>query len=219
MTELYKLPDLPSHKVEIKKEVEPSGFLKIRSYDLDFEYDDGRTANMVVDTVHRHAMDAVCILGYYEVDSKIAIYLRSCIRPAVIFKDFDSTGRLANAGTSQWEIPAGLIEKGEFGDAGVFSAASREFEEEVGIKVDPSYFESLGPFTYSSVGITGERLFFVSVYAPPDGSSPIEDGSPLERGGKVASIYLDDALYYIESGELQDTKTIIGIMRLKERFK
>jgi ADP-ribose pyrophosphatase len=48
---------------------------------------------------------------------------------------------------------------------------------------------------------------------------PSLDGSPLERGGVVVDVDLDDALALAAAGELADAKTELGLRRLRERCR
>ena len=201
-----QLPSPPEHKISVVERFEESsGFLVTKATKYRFNYDDQSTKEMVVDSIDRTVGNsAVAILAYttsYMSDSmgQICVYLRSCIRPALH----------KHSASNQWEIPAGIIE-----NESVESAASRELMEEVGIYANPNYFHSLGKPYYSSVGVSGELIHLVKIEANPQHIQKAEsDGSPLEYGGQVILVTIDGILKAIDSGQIQDSKTILAITR------
>jgi ADP-ribose pyrophosphatase len=106
-----------------------------------------------------------------------------------------------------YELPAGLLEKDEQPEA----AATRELREEIGY--EPAGLESLGGF-YAAAGYTTEyiHLYFTHdlIYAPlaHDQDEFIE----------VIRIPFTEALRMVEQGEIVDSKTIIGLLKVARRL-
>ena len=107
---------------------------------------------------------------------------------------------------------AGIIDKNESPD----SAARREVAEETGYKV--AKLQHISTF-YVSPGGSSERI--ILYYAE------VDDSSKIEAGGGVASEQEDiitvelsvmEALEQIQSGEIADAKTILGILWLQNRL-
>jgi 8-oxo-dGDP phosphatase len=110
-------------------------------------------------------------------------------------------------GTRQLEIPAGKLDVE--GEAPI-DAAHRELLEEVGL--DAASLTPLIHF-YNSAGWTDEAttVYFtddVRPGAPSDDFTAEHEESDLT----VVRLSLDDALARIDSGEIRDAKTVIGIL-------
>jgi ADP-ribose pyrophosphatase len=196
----------------------PPGFLRLSRRRLVARYPDGSVSpEFVYDEVDRRAIDAVIIAAHFERGGARWIYLRSAMRPPLYFRDA-SRSPVAEAGTGAlWELPAGLIEPGEQSASGVFEAARRELEEELGFAVKASDFQALGPSTLPAPGFIAERHFFVRVEVRPDTrAEPSLDGSALERFGRVVALPLSQALALCESGRIEDAKTELGLRRLAD---
>jgi nudix-type nucleoside diphosphatase (YffH/AdpP family) len=107
------------------------------------------------------------------------------------------------------EIPAGSIEPGETPE----DTLKREIEEEIGYTI--SNTQHISTF-YLSPGGTSERihLYYVRVK---------DDEKTSEGGGKageheyirIVNFSIDEALKGIESGLMQDAKTLIGLQWLQ----
>jgi ADP-ribose pyrophosphatase len=122
-------------------------------------------------------------------------------------------------GPGLWELPAGLIEPDEQTREGTRRSAARELEEELGFRLRPERLRELGPSTYPSPGIIAERHFYFEVEVDPrERAEPSQDGSPLEHGGRVLALPLDEALALAAQGVLEDAKTELGLRRLSERY-
>lgn len=164
---------------------------------------DGQRAEGTYTAVTRRAMDAAIIIATCTHSGSPFVYLRSCLRPPLAFR---------GVGAVLWELPAGLVERGE----SPIAAATRELHEELGFVVDESAMKPLGPAIFPAAGLIAEvQTFFMVVVDPNTRVPPPEDGSPFELGGAVIEVSLRDALAACESGEIVDAKTEIGLRRLE----
>jgi ADP-ribose pyrophosphatase len=108
------------------------------------------------------------------------------------------------------EIPAG---KRDVEDEPPEVTASRELEEEIGLRADR--LELLGEF-YNSPGFSDERSF---VYLGRDlRPGTMERHGVEEQALTVERIALDDVPALIEARELVDAKSIIGLLLTRERL-
>jgi len=109
---------------------------------------------------------------------------------------------------SQWvlELCAGKLEAGEDPTA----AARRELEEETGHSAET--IESMGTF-YTSPGFTDERMHLFEAR----GLSVVPQR--LERGERIEVVILsvDETLQRVDSGEIEDGKTLAGLLRWLRR--
>lgn len=97
-----------------------------------------------------------------------------------------------------YEIPAGIIEKGESPE----QCAVRELREEAGL--DAGRMEKLGQF-YTSPGVMDELMH---IYRATELTAP---GREPEEGIDVVKMKLGQAIDKIKTGEIADAKTICGI--------
>ncbi|HEX8727820.1 MAG TPA: NUDIX hydrolase, partial [Ktedonobacterales bacterium] len=105
-----------------------------------------------------------------------------------------------------WELPAGLINPAEAGQPE--QAARRELREETGYEARALRFLAR---TYTSPGFTNETI---SLYLATDlWSTPGQTGpqDPTEISG-VTWVTLSDALARCQSGEIDDSKTVLGLL-------
>lgn len=226
-----KLP--PQIKIEtISQEILAQGFLGIdrRKVRIIYPVVNSRTIEdqfMTIDSVIRKCNDAVCIIAYFKLNDEVYIYLRSCLRPAAMLRDYwtdserlepeERNGLSVNPG-NLFELPAGLIDEYELGSNGPVSAAQRELLEEIGIDVNIDDLYYMGRY-FSSAGMCAERVYFYQVQVDPFTEQiPGEDGSALEMGGEVIKIKLTDALKAINTEEILDAKTQMGIMKLAKKL-
>jgi nudix-type nucleoside diphosphatase (YffH/AdpP family) len=110
------------------------------------------------------------------------------------------------------EIVAGLIDEGEAPE----ETMRREILEEAGYEIEK--LEPIACF-YSSPGLTSERIFLY--YAETVGSGPAAAGGGVAHEHEdieVLELPPQEAFRLVESGEISDAKTIIGLMWLKERL-
>ena len=104
---------------------------------------------------------------------------------------------------SLWEIPAGTVEAGET----AMACAERELTEETGYRA--GRMRHLGSF-FTTPGFCNEivHLFYATDLKPSRAN--LDKDEQLE----VHTVALEDALHMIESGEIADAKTIVGLMRV-----
>lgn len=218
-------PSLPEIQLELLEDLSPSapaGFLRLLRRRFVATYADGsRSQPFVYDEVDRTAIDAVVILAHFVAEGGVRhVYLRSALRPPVVFRDRARSPLPAHdpAG-SIWELPAGLVEVAEQSSRGLRVGALRELFEELGFRGDPDALVELGPSTFPAPGIIAERHFYFALEVVPEQrAEPELDGSALEHDGVVFSLPVDEALALCRSGVIVDAKTELGLRRLAERF-
>ena len=99
------------------------------------------------------------------------------------------------------EVPAGTLADGERPEIG----AARELKEELGVVA--GQLEKLSEF-FVSPGFCEEKMWVYLATELSEGEQALEDDENLE----VVRLPIADALEMITSGEIQDAKTIIGLM-------
>lgn len=212
-------------EVELIREVSRSsaGFLEVRELELRNHYADGvRSAPYRYFVVERAYLDAVAIVLYRRRGARAELVLRSQLRPPLAFRrDYEVPLPALGTGAVQWEIPAGLVEAGERGTAGLFARASAEALEEAGLALPAARFELLGPPTSLSPGLIAEKLHFVCAEVMPDDPqvAPGGDGHAVEERSVSMFVTLEDALAAIEDDLVHDIKTEVGIRRLADRLR
>ena len=99
------------------------------------------------------------------------------------------------------EVPAGTLADGERPEAG----AARELEEELGLVAER--LEKLSEF-FVSPGFLEEKMWVYLATGLTEGKPQPDEDEVLD----VVRLPIGDALEMITSGEIQDAKTIIGLM-------
>jgi ADP-ribose pyrophosphatase len=99
------------------------------------------------------------------------------------------------------EAPAGTLAEGELPEAG----AARELEEELGLVAER--FEKLSEF-FVSPGFCEEKMWVYLATGLSEGKQSPEEDEVLE----IVRLPIAEALERITSGEIEDAKTIIGLM-------
>lgn len=214
----FALPDIRLELVEDLSPPDPGGFLRLVRRRYVARYPDGTTsAPFVYDEVDRPAIDAVVIAAHFRQNGARHVYLRSAVRPPVVFRDTARSPIVEKSERGMWELPAGLIERVEQRADGPLLAAQRELAEELGFAVPLAALDPLGPSTYPAPGVIAERHFFFQVEVEPASrSEPAHDGSALEHLGCVVAVALDDALAMCRAGEIEDAKTELALRRLAD---
>ena len=99
------------------------------------------------------------------------------------------------------EVPAGTLAKGARPEIG----AARELKEELGL--DAGRLEKLSEF-FVSPGFCEEKMWVYLATELSEGEQALEDDEILD----VVRLPIAEALEMITSGEIEDAKTIIGLM-------
>jgi ADP-ribose pyrophosphatase len=111
------------------------------------------------------------------------------------------------AGAYLLEIPAGTLEKGESPEIG----AARELEEEIGVTSDK--IEKLTEF-YVSPGFLTEKMHVYVASDLTETAQNLEEDEILS----IERLTFPDAFEKIKNGEIQDAKTIVGLILAGARF-
>jgi 8-oxo-dGTP pyrophosphatase MutT (NUDIX family) len=100
----------------------------------------------------------------------------------------------------------------------VRATAAKETREETGYDVSPARFEPLGPPVFLTPGLCAEKIHYA--YARIDRHAPrdVTATEVVELASEIAWVPLSDALSRAERGELQDSKTELGLRRLRDRL-
>src|SRR5687768_5543890 len=154
----------------------------------------GRVFNVTVDTVREgeltyqrdvvHHHGSAVILPLFD-DGTVAL-VRQYRHPAVRYL---------------LEAPAGTLDEGERPEDG----AARELQEELGLIA--GRLEKLSEF-FVSPGFCEEKMWVYLATELSEGKQFLDEDEVLE----IVRIPIADALEMITSGEIQDAKTIIGLM-------
>lgn len=99
------------------------------------------------------------------------------------------------------EVPAGTLAKGERPEIG----AARELKEELGLVA--ARLEKLSEF-FVSPGFCEEKMWVYLATELSEGEQALEDDEIID----VVRLPIAEALEMITSGEIEDAKTIIGLM-------
>lgn len=198
------------------------GFLRIQRLLVRNRYADGSTsAPYPCDVMSRRQPDAVAVLPYdIEADGTVRVALRTGVRPPVYLRrykalDHPDTGDLRLL----LEMPAGLLEDGDVGDAGIARRAAAECVEETGIEFSPAATEPLGPPAFPTPGASDEKVFFACVRTPlVPTTERAGDGSVMEEAGGLVVLSLDEAIRRCRDGAIPDMKTEIALVRLRDRL-
>ncbi|MEO0322019.1 MAG: NUDIX domain-containing protein [Myxococcota bacterium] len=199
------------------------GWLRLRRLSLSHRIGDAPASPPYgYELVERRATDAVVIALHTAPRAPGAtrrVCLRSAVRPPLHFRRELRVPGDAELGAALWELPAGLVEADEQGEAGLRACAARETLEETGFTVAPEDFVALGAPVFLSPGVLAERLwFFAASVSVAERGVPTEDGSPLEAGARVGFVALAEALRAADAGQLGDAKSELGLRRLAALF-
>ena len=104
-------------------------------------------------------------------------------------------------------VPAGTLAKGERPETG----AARELKEELGLVA--ARLEKLSEF-FVSPGFCEEKMWVYLATELVQGKQQLEEDEILE----IVRLPISEALEMITSGEIQDAKTIIGLMLAAPRI-
>lgn len=111
------------------------------------------------------------------------------------------------AGKYLLEIPAGTLEKGENAEKG----ARRELEEEIGVTAGK--IEKLTEF-YVSPGFLSEKMFVCLATDLTETQQNLEEDELIE----IEKITFEEAFEKIKNGEIEDAKTMLGLIMAGAKF-
>ena len=155
---------------------------------------EGRVFNVTVDTINEgeltyqrdvvHHPGSAVIVPLFD-DATVAL-VRQYRHPAVRYL---------------LEVPAGTLSHGERPEIG----AARELKEELGLVA--GRLEKLSEF-FVSPGFCEEKMWIYLATDLSEGEQALDDDEVID----VIRLPIGDALEMITTGEIQDAKTIIGLM-------
>lgn len=166
-----------------------------------------------IENIYRGRIFDVSIAEIREGDIR---YRREIVRhkgSAVIVPVFaDKTVALVRqyrhaAGAYLLEIPAGTLNEDESPEIG----AARELEEEIGVTCEK--IEKLSEF-YVSPGFLTEKMFVYLATDLQEGNQNLEEDEILS----IERLAFPAAFEKIKSGEIQDAKTMVGLILAGQRF-
>ncbi|RJP74728.1 MAG: NUDIX hydrolase [Candidatus Abyssobacteria bacterium SURF_17] len=128
----------------------------------------------------------------------VAIVPMASAKEVILIKQFRYC-----AGKTLWEIPAGTMEQGET----PLACAQRELIEETGHRAGK--MESLGGF-YTTPGFCNEFLYLFVATELEQCESNLDRDEQIE----THKMSMKEAFCKIESGEIADAKTLVGLMRV-----
>jgi ADP-ribose pyrophosphatase len=149
------------------------------------------------------------------------VLLKTGVRPPVWLR---RTLRLTQPDSRTWgvlaEVVAGMLEPADTGASGIERRAAHECLEEAGLAVDERAVRPLGAESFPSPGITDEKVHWRAVEADLGARArPTGDGSPMEEGGAVVVLPLEEAIAACRRGDVPDMKTEIALLRLADAIR
>lgn len=221
MTDEWALPNVAIEIVDEESiEKKPGAFLHLRRLKLQLRRE-GAEASAVFpyDMIERRLTDAVVCVLWARRGDDVVVCLRSSLRPPLYFRPGLPLPLPADGQASIWELPAGLIEPDEVGEAGLRRCAARETAEETGLDTSSEQFAFLGEKVYVTPGVFAEAIHFLEAEVDPERRGvPVGDGSPVEDDAELRFVPLDEAIDAIDRGILVDMKTEVALRRLRARL-
>ena len=106
------------------------------------------------------------------------------------------------------EIPAGKLEKGE----DPLVCATREIEEEIGYKAGK--IEKICSM-YTAVGFSNEKLHLYMATELIESQQNLDEDEYIQ----IEKYPIEDAIQMIFTGQIKDSKTIVGLLAVNEKLK
>jgi ADP-ribose pyrophosphatase len=200
------------------------GFLAIRRLRLQNRRADGSLSEpYLCDFLSRpYGVDAVVVALYHRAADGVRVLLRECLRPPLALGR--APEQLPVPDRRKYllftELVAGIIEREDVGLEGVKHRAAAEAMEEAGFRIDPGQVMPLGD-VFPSPGAMAEKFWLTAAeVADPADHLPMKgDGSPMEEGGSIRWVLLDDAIAACVRGDIEDAKTELALRRLRDRLQ
>lgn len=199
------------------------GFLAIRRLRLRNRRADGSlSALYTCDFLARpYGLDAVVVALYHRGADGVRVLLREALRPPLRFGRPAEDTPVPDARTylTFTELVAGIIEREDVGVEGIKHRAAEEAREEAGYRVEPESVMLLGN-VFPSPGAMAEKFWLTAAeVADPAAQEAMEgDGSPMEEGGSIRWMLIDEAIAACVRGEIEDAKTELALRRLADRL-
>lgn len=210
--------------IESSERLGDGGFLVLRRYKLRNRRDDGSTSDLYAcDFVERTpGLDAVAVAIWRRGDGgAVEVLLRKALRPPLrLGRDVKLAIPEEPRSPRLFEIVAGLIENSDDGLDGIRHRAAEEVREEAGYTVDPGALVQLAAATFPMPGTLPEKLYLFAVDIPAGAvpEIPEGDGSAMEEGAEIIWMGLDEAIAACTGGTIPDTKTELGLRRLRDQL-
>lgn len=221
MSQRGPLGEPPSIEIEVvtSEVTRDEAFLRVRKLTLVNRHPNGtRSAPYRYFMVERDLLDAVCIVIFRRSAAEPEILLRTQLRPPLWFRnEYEVPLPAMGTGAVQWEVPAGLVERGERGEAGLLSRAQAETLEETGFDLPLSRFGLLGGATSLSPGLIAEKLHYVyaEVLATDEQGVARGDGHAVEEHSECRFVPLSQVREALRQGQLHDIKSEVALSRLR----
>jgi ADP-ribose pyrophosphatase len=199
------------------------GFLAIRRLRLRNRRADGsHSAPYLCDFLARpYGVDAVVVALYHRAADGVRVLVRDCLRPALALGRPSEILPVPDRRAYLFftELVAGIIEREDTGIEGIKHRAAEEAREEAGFRIEPDDVMLLGD-VFPSPGAMAEKFWLTAAeVADPDDRLPPEgDGSPMEEGGVIRWMLLDEAIAACVRGDIEDAKTELALRRLRDRL-
>jgi ADP-ribose pyrophosphatase len=199
------------------------GFLAIRRLRLRNRRADGSlSAPYLCDFLARpYGVDAVVVALYHRAADGVRVLVRECLRPPLALGRPSELLPVPDRRPYLLftELVAGIIERQDAGIEGIKHRAAEEAREEAGFRIDPARVMLLGD-VFPSPGAMAEKFWLTAaeVVDPDDRELPGGDGSPMEEGGSIRWLLLEDAIAACVRGDIEDAKTELALRRLRDRL-
>jgi ADP-ribose pyrophosphatase len=199
-----------------------TAFFRIRRLRLRNRRDDGSlSAPYVCEFVERpKGLDAVVVAIFARVDGRVRVLVREALRPALTFGR-DHASQVVPDEKSYLgfpEVVAGIVERSDHGEEGIRQRAVAEVAEEAGYEVRPESILFLGSGTFATPGSMAEKYWLLGVEIDDIDArgTPLGDGSPMEEGGRITWLELQEAIAACVAGRIEDAKTELVFRRLAD---
>jgi len=203
----------------------PDGFLQVERYTLRNRRDDGSTSEpYVCDFLGRpKGPDAVVLALYHrDSDGRVTVLLREGLRPALwLGRPPESLPIGETRRIMLTEVVAGIVERGDVGEAGIRARAAAEAHEEAGFRIDPARVQFLGAGTFPSPGSMPEKFWLTAAEVEDPSAAELAptDGSPMEEGARCRWMPLSDAIAACVRGDIEDCKSELVLRRLRDALE